>query len=131
MTIAAISTAVGEAGIGIVRMSGKNSLNIANKIFKGNKVEVLDGSLSRKLTYGHIVNKETEEIIDENEGSKSSSQEVKGDELENNKFSINSQSNREYSLDVYEKAIDTGYIEIKWEERGEKKTEKITIEIVD
>lgn len=71
------------------------------------------------------------EIIDENEGSKSSSQEVKGDELENNKFSINSQSNREYSLDVYEKAIDTGYIEIKWEERGEKKTEKITIEIVD
>lgn len=65
MTIAAISTAVGEAGIGIVRMSGKNSLNIANKIFKGNKVETLDKSLSRKLTYGHIVNKETDEIIDE------------------------------------------------------------------
>ena len=65
MTIAAISTAVGEAGIGIVRMSGKNSLDIANKIFKGNKVEALDRSLSRKLTYGHIVNKESDEIIDE------------------------------------------------------------------
>ena len=65
MTIAAISTAVGEAGIGIVRMSGKNSLDIANEIFKGNKVEVLDNDLSRRLTYGHIVNKETKEIIDE------------------------------------------------------------------
>ena len=65
MTIAAISTAVGEAGIGIVRISGKNSLNIANKIFKGNKVESIDESLSRKLTYGHIVNKDNDEIIDE------------------------------------------------------------------
>jgi hypothetical protein len=53
------------------------------------------------------------EIIDDNEDSKSASQEVKGDKLGNNKFGISSQSNREYSLDVYEKAIDNGYIEIK------------------
>jgi hypothetical protein len=32
-TIAAISTAVGESGIGIVRMSGKDALEIADKIF--------------------------------------------------------------------------------------------------
>ena len=30
MTIAAISTAIGEAGIGIVRISGKNALSIGN-----------------------------------------------------------------------------------------------------
>jgi tRNA modification GTPase len=32
-TIAAIATPVGESGIGIVRISGKNALKIANKIF--------------------------------------------------------------------------------------------------
>lgn len=65
MTIAAISTAVGEAGIGIVRISGKKSLDIANEIFEGNKIEKLNKDLSRKLTYGHIVNKEKKETIDE------------------------------------------------------------------
>ena len=33
-TIAAISTAIGEAGIAIVRMSGDDSINIIDKIFK-------------------------------------------------------------------------------------------------
>ena len=33
-TIAAISTAVGEAGIAIVRTSGDNSVEIVDKIFK-------------------------------------------------------------------------------------------------
>ena len=32
-TIAAISTAIGEAGIAIVRMSGEDSINIIDKIF--------------------------------------------------------------------------------------------------
>ncbi len=36
-TIAAISTAIGESGIGIVRMSGKDSIDIGDKIFKGKK----------------------------------------------------------------------------------------------
>ncbi|MDY0236555.1 MAG: hypothetical protein RBR71_11020 [Gudongella sp.] len=71
------------------------------------------------------------EIIDKNMNSESSSQEVKGDELGNNKFSINSQSNRKYSLDVYTEAINNGYIEIKWEEQDEQKTEKINIKIVE
>lgn len=63
MTIAAISTAVGEAGIGIVRISGKKSLEIGNKIFKGKVVEELNQSHNRKLNYGHIV--DNEKIIDE------------------------------------------------------------------
>ena len=33
-TIAAISTATGTGGIGIIRMSGKNCFNILEKIFK-------------------------------------------------------------------------------------------------
>jgi len=64
-TIAAISTAMGEAGIGIVRMSGKNAIDIGNKIFKGKKVKSLKEAENRKLTYGHIVNPKTQEVIDE------------------------------------------------------------------
>ena len=63
MTIAAISTAVGEAGIGIVRISGKKSLEIGNKIFKGKVIEELNEVHNRKLTYGHIV--DNGKIIDE------------------------------------------------------------------
>ena len=33
-TIVAISTAPGNSGIGIVRLSGKDSINIVNNIFK-------------------------------------------------------------------------------------------------
>lgn len=65
MTIAAISTAVGEAGIGIVRISGKNALSIANTIFKGNKVEELSKDLNRKLVYGHIIDRKNHQLIDE------------------------------------------------------------------
>lgn len=63
MTIAAISTAIGEAGIGIVRMSGDKSLEIANKVFRGNKVEELNDDLNRKMTYGHIV--DNDKVMDE------------------------------------------------------------------
>ena len=40
--ITAISTAMGEAGIGIVRMSGKDSLNIGEKLFHPIKHKGLD-----------------------------------------------------------------------------------------
>lgn len=65
MTIAAISTAVGEAGIGIVRISGKKALDIGNSIFKGSKVEEIDEKNNRRLIYGHIVDKEKDQTIDE------------------------------------------------------------------
>lgn len=65
MTIAAISTAVGEAGIGIVRISGKNALSIGNTIFKGNKVEKLNEGYNRKLIYGHVIDRENNKLIDE------------------------------------------------------------------
>lgn len=63
--ITAISTAMGEAGIGIVRMSGKDSLNIGRKLFHPIKTNSLDNIENKKLIYGHIVDPKTEEIVDE------------------------------------------------------------------
>lgn len=61
-TIAAISSAVGKAGIGIVRMSGVNAFEIGKKVFRPfNKKEEIK---NKYMTYGHIVDEE-ENIIDE------------------------------------------------------------------
>lgn len=61
-TIVAISTAPGNAGIGIIRLSGEECFNILNKIFiPKNKGDVKGYSIK----YGNIVNSETKEIIDE------------------------------------------------------------------
>lgn len=61
-TIVAISTASGNAGIGIIRLSGEECFNILNKIFiPKNKGDVKGYSIK----YGNIVNSETKEIIDE------------------------------------------------------------------
>ena len=59
-TIAAISTALGIGGISIIRISGKESLDIVKKIYKGknlNKVE------SHTINYGFIMDKN--KVIDE------------------------------------------------------------------
>ena len=63
-TIAAISTATGNGGIGIIRMSGKKSFDILNKIFipiKKNSEEIKGYTMK----FGYIVNPETNEKIDE------------------------------------------------------------------
>ena len=57
-TIAAISTPIGEAGIGIVRLSGPAARAIAEKVFSGTLHH-------RHLAYGHIRDPETDEVIDE------------------------------------------------------------------
>ncbi len=63
-TIAAISTPVGEGGVGIVRISGKDAFLIAQKIFKGPKKKDWLKE-SHKLYYGKIVDPETKKSIDE------------------------------------------------------------------
>lgn len=63
-TITAISTSMGEGGIGIVRMSGKKSIEIANSIFKSIDNVELKNKYNKKLNYGHIID-ENEKIIDE------------------------------------------------------------------
>jgi len=61
-TIAAISTPIGEGGIGIVRMSGPEALSILRRIFKRAKGGPI---ASYRLHYGHIFDPETGEAIDE------------------------------------------------------------------
>ncbi|MGI5949821.1 tRNA uridine-5-carboxymethylaminomethyl(34) synthesis GTPase MnmE [Peptoniphilus sp.] len=53
-TIAAISTAVGEAGIAIVRMSGEESVDIIDKIFVAKNKKKMKDAENRKFVYGHI-----------------------------------------------------------------------------
>ena len=64
-TIAAISTAIGEAGIAIVRMSGDNSINITDKIFvSASGIKMADAE-NRKFMYGHIFDgdKKIDEVL--------------------------------------------------------------------
>lgn len=61
-TIAAISTPPGEGAISIVRMSGEESLEVAAKIFKGRNLQDVQ---SHTINYGHVVDPETNEEIDE------------------------------------------------------------------
>lgn len=63
-TIAAISTATGEAGIGIVRMSGEDSVEIADKVFRHIGQKNLTEIKNRMMSYGHIID-ENGKIIDE------------------------------------------------------------------
>ena len=60
-TIVAISTAPGNAGIGIVRLSGKNSIDIVNKIFKPVNMGEVKGYT---IKYGNIIDSK-KEVIDE------------------------------------------------------------------
>ena len=63
-TIAAISTATGNGGIGIIRMSGKKSFEILNKFFvPSNKNNQEINGYTMK--FGYIVNPDTQEKIDE------------------------------------------------------------------
>jgi len=64
-TIAAISTAYGLSGIGIIRISGDQAINIADKIFKSKNGKNLKSLDERKLNYGWIINPSNEEKVDE------------------------------------------------------------------
>lgn len=58
-TITAISSGNINQAISVIRISGNNTLNIIKKIFKG-KI-----GKNKTITYGHIINPKTNEIIDE------------------------------------------------------------------
>lgn len=61
-TIAAISTPPGEGAISIVRLSGQAAVTIAQKIFKGKNLTKVP---SHTINYGHIVDPENRQEIDE------------------------------------------------------------------
>ncbi len=62
-TIAAIATPMGVGAIGIVRISGKDAISIADKIFISK--DKPSSSESHRILYGHIINPDTREPIDE------------------------------------------------------------------
>ena len=65
-TIAAIATAPGEAGIGIVRVSGTLALTIAAEVFRSPRSVSPTQLPTHTLTYGHVIDAtESDEIIDE------------------------------------------------------------------
>jgi len=64
-TIAAISTAPGIGGIGIIRISGKKCYDILNKIFIAKNYEKIENIKGYTIKYGKIINPENKEIIDE------------------------------------------------------------------
>lgn len=62
-TITAIATGMGNAGIGIVRISGDDAVTIADRVFRGKNNKKLSESKSHMAHYGHIY--DGEELIDE------------------------------------------------------------------
>ena len=62
-TIAAVATAMNQGGINIIRISGPESMKIADQIFSRKKKCALSEEKSHTVHYGHIVDKG--QIIDE------------------------------------------------------------------
>lgn len=64
-TIAAISTPLGEGGIAIVRISGEEAVDIADKIFRSASGKKLNEVASHTIHYGRLIQPRTEETIEE------------------------------------------------------------------
>ncbi|MBC2696341.1 MAG: tRNA uridine-5-carboxymethylaminomethyl(34) synthesis GTPase MnmE [Desulfobacteraceae bacterium] len=74
-TIAAVATPVGAGGIGIIKISGQNSLPIASRIFRGSHSSIsnledkdsidISSFKSHHLYHGYIVDPENSRVVDE------------------------------------------------------------------
>ena len=64
-TIAAVSTAPGIGGIGIVRISGENAFKVLNKVFKAKNPQSIENITGYTIKYGKIINPEDGKIVDE------------------------------------------------------------------
>lgn len=64
-TICAISTAIGEGGIAIIRVSGDKALDIVSKIFKAKNGKDIKDMKTYTMRYGHIINIDNKELVDE------------------------------------------------------------------
>ncbi|MBO8172172.1 MAG: tRNA uridine-5-carboxymethylaminomethyl(34) synthesis GTPase MnmE [Bacillaceae bacterium] len=62
-TIAAVATPMGEGSISVIRVSGPEAIKIMDRVFKGkNTLSTVD---SHTIHYGHIMDPDTEETVDE------------------------------------------------------------------
>jgi tRNA modification GTPase len=64
-TIAAISTPMGEGAIAIVRLSGDEAFDIGAKVFRGMKGTSMKEFASHTIHYGHIIDPDTEQVVEE------------------------------------------------------------------
>ncbi len=64
-TICAVSTPAGEGGIGIIRVSGKRAIDIADAIVRMKSGHRIRGAESHTINYGWIVDPATGETVDE------------------------------------------------------------------
>lgn len=61
-TIIGISTALSKGAISIIRLSGDDAIKIVNKVFKGTDLSKVEPNT---INYGHIVDFDSRQIIDE------------------------------------------------------------------
>lgn len=64
-TIAAISTPIGEGAIAIVRLSGDEAIDVADRIFRSPSSKRLADEQSHTIHYGHLVDPSTDEVVEE------------------------------------------------------------------
>lgn len=64
-TIVALSTPPGEGGIGIVRLSGRDAVAVAEKVFHSLKGKKLRDAQSHTILHGFVIDPATDERIDE------------------------------------------------------------------
>ena len=64
-TIAAVSTPMGEGAIAIVRLSGDEAIQIADRIFRSPSGKKLMKEQSHTIHYGHLENPATGEVVEE------------------------------------------------------------------
>ncbi|ARJ50898.1 tRNA uridine-5-carboxymethylaminomethyl(34) synthesis GTPase MnmE [Staphylococcus lutrae] len=62
-TITSISTPMGEGAIGIVRLSGHDAVEIADYLYRGK--QSLKDVPTHTINYGHIIDPETGEVVEE------------------------------------------------------------------
>ena len=62
-TIVAISTLIGESGIGIVRLSGKDAIRIVSKVFQPNSKKSINTLPTHTVNLGKILDKK--KFVDE------------------------------------------------------------------
>jgi len=65
-TIVAVSTPIGEGGIAIVRLSGRDSLKIADRIFKSKDGKKASKFKTYTVHYGHIVVRRSSFVVRKN-----------------------------------------------------------------
>jgi tRNA modification GTPase len=64
-TIAAVATTMGESSLSVIRVSGEKALTITTSIFRGKNGRSLVDIKSYSMRYGHIIDMENNDIIDE------------------------------------------------------------------